>query len=88
MNDEPASDTSAGPASVRHPEFHHDEATERRRVAAELEKRRKTNRENFNRKRGEFLDDLLRSLDVLVYAELSTIYYMEYAFSLLHSEPR
>lgn len=31
----------------------------------------------FKKKRGELLDDLLRGLDILVYAELSVIYYME-----------
>jgi hypothetical protein len=29
------------------------------------------------RKRGELMDDALRHLDILVYAELSVIYYME-----------
>ena len=47
---------------------------------AELAERRKKNRQLFNRKRLELLDDLLRTLDILVYAELSVIYYMEYAF--------
>ena len=47
-------------------------------TAAELVERRKKNREMFNKKRGELLDDLLRNLDILIYAELSTIYYMEY----------
>jgi hypothetical protein len=36
------------------------------------------NREYLVRKRGELMDDALRNLDVLVYAELSVIYYMEY----------
>lgn len=53
--------------------------------AAEVAKKRKKNREMFNKKRGELLDDLLRSLDVLIYAELSAIYYMEYAACTLHT---
>lgn len=39
----------------------------------------------FSRKRGELLDDVLRNLDILVYAELSTVYYMEYVGLLLES---
>lgn len=46
--------------------------------AAGVEERRNRNRQMFNRKRVELLDDLIRNLDILVYAELSTIYYMEY----------
>lgn len=58
---------------------HGDERQEQVRTptAAELSERRKKNRQMFNKKRGELLDDLLRSLDILVYAELSAIYYME-----------
>lgn len=44
-----------------------------------MQERRRKNRSMFNKKRGELLDDLLRSLDILIYAELSTVYYMEYA---------
>ena len=43
---------------------------------AQVEQRRK-NRELFNKKRGELLDDLIRCLDFLVYAQLSTIYHLE-----------
>lgn len=44
---------------------------------AQIEKRRKENRDTFNRKRGQLLDDLIYNMDVLVYAQLSAIYYME-----------
>ncbi|KAK3071103.1 hypothetical protein LTR53_009266, partial [Teratosphaeriaceae sp. CCFEE 6253] len=47
-------------------------------TAADEAKKRRKNRQMFNKKRGELLDDLLRCLDILVYAELSAIYYMEY----------
>ena len=40
--------------------------------------KRKKNRRIFNWKRGELLDVELTNLDILVYAELSVIYYMEY----------
>lgn len=46
-------------------------------TAAQIEKRRKENREMFNKKRGQLLDDLIYNLDILVYAQLSAIYYME-----------
>ena len=29
-------------------------------------------------KRASFLDDLIRSLDIMIYCELSVLYYMEY----------
>lgn len=41
--------------------------------------RRKRNRLLFNKKREHFLKDYLRNLDVLIYAELAAVYYMEYA---------
>lgn len=47
-------------------------------TAAELAQRRKKNRQMFNRKRGDLLDNLLRDVDMLIYVELSVIYYMEY----------
>jgi hypothetical protein len=72
MNDEPSS--SASPAIGRSPQ---EDGTENISTPAEVAERRKKNRENFNRRRGDLLDDLLRNLDVLIYAELSTIYYME-----------
>jgi hypothetical protein len=35
------------------------------------------------KKRLEFLDDLIRTLDVLAYAQISTVYYLEYDSLLL-----
>ncbi|KAK5696766.1 hypothetical protein LTR97_008070 [Elasticomyces elasticus] len=49
-------------------------------TAAEQAKKRKKNRQMFNKKRGELLDDVLHNLDILVYAELSAIYYMDCSF--------
>jgi len=46
-------------------------------TAAEIAERRKKDRELFNRKRGDLLEDLLRNIDLLVYAELMVGYYME-----------
>lgn len=74
MNDEPSS--SAPPPSSsyqRHDAPHPPELP----TAAEVAEKRKKNRDIFNKKRGDLLDDLLRNLDILIYAELSTIYYME-----------
>jgi len=42
--------------------------------------RRSRNRRAFNKKRESFLADLMRSIDMLVYAELSAIYYMDCSF--------
>jgi hypothetical protein len=46
-------------------------------TAAQAEERRKYNRDMFNKKRVHLLDDLIYNLDLLVYAQLSAIYYME-----------
>lgn len=75
MNDEPAS--SASTATPLAPPNHTEDGASIPSTAAEVAERRKKNRENFNRRRGDLLDDLLKNLDMLVYAELSTIYYME-----------
>lgn len=75
MNDEASSS-----AAAYHPPRHDaGDPSEPAPTAAELAERRKKNRQLFNRKRGDLLDDLLRNLDILIYAELSTLYYMEYA---------
>ena len=76
MNDEPAS-SSSGAHGNHDLDDHPQEAAP---TAAELAERRKKNRQMFNRKRGDLLDDLLRNLDILIYAELSTIYYMDCSF--------
>ena len=75
MNDEASSSAIAYNAYSQD----EDERIQPTPTAAELAERRKKNRQMFNRKRGELLDDLLRNMDILVYAELSTVYYMEYA---------
>lgn len=41
--------------------------------------RSQRNKALFNKKREAFLQDLIRNLDLLVYAQLSAVYYMEYA---------
>lgn len=78
MNDEPASSAAAASSSRVANELptddtlHHGEPT-----AAQVAERRKKNREVFNKKRGQLLDDLLYNVDILIYAQLSAIYYME-----------
>ncbi|KAK4499619.1 hypothetical protein PRZ48_010137 [Zasmidium cellare] len=74
MNDEPSS--SAQPAAQPQDDAPPDALP----TAKQLQERRKKNRENFNKRRGELLDDLIKSVDLLVYAELSTIYYMDCSF--------
>lgn len=46
------------------------------------QERRKRNRLLFNKKREYFLKDFGTSIDMLIYAELAAIYYMEYAFAM------
>jgi hypothetical protein len=75
MNDEPSSSSSGA-----HGNHDLDLPQEAEPTAGELAEWRKKNRQMFNRKRGELLDDLLRNLDILIYAELSTIYYMDCSF--------
>lgn len=43
--------------------------------------RQKQRRNAQNKKRAELLDHLLRSLDIVIYCELATVYYMEYVSS-------
>lgn len=45
--------------------------------AARPSERRKQMRDGFNRVRVLLLDDLIRNLDILVYAQLSALYYLE-----------
>ena len=73
MSDEPSSSAAAYTPDVTHDE----PRTETAPTAVQLAERKKKNRQLFNRKRGDLLDDVLRNLDILVYAELSAIYYME-----------
>ncbi|EME38321.1 hypothetical protein DOTSEDRAFT_75767 [Dothistroma septosporum NZE10] len=76
MNDELSSSERAGPSGS-----HHDDTAQHEVLTpAQIVARRKKNRENFNKRRGELLDDLSRNIDLLVYAELSAIYYMDCSF--------
>lgn len=77
MNDEPsASASSSRPVHARREPLEQDAPP----TTAQLAERRKHNREQFNRKRGQLLDDLIHNLDVLIYAELSAIYYLDNSF--------
>ena len=73
MNDEP--DTGPSSSRTAHQEDAQEDAAPL--TPAQLKERQKINRQTFNRKRALFLDDLLNSLDYLIYAELSAIYHME-----------
>ena len=72
MNDVDAAASSS--RALNHPTHNPQDGAP---TAAQIEKRRKENRDTFNRKRGQLLDDLIYNMDVLVYAQLSAIYYME-----------
>lgn len=77
MNDEP----SASASSSHVANAHEDAATQDEPLtSAQIDERRKHNREQFNRKRGQLLDDLVHNLDVLIYAELSAVYYLDNSF--------
>ena len=79
MNNAPSSSASAAAYPDPEPgDSAHDNEQDVPLTAAEIADRRRRNRENFNKRRGELLDDLIRSIDLLVFAELSAIYYMEY----------
>ncbi|KAF2766873.1 DUF1746-domain-containing protein [Teratosphaeria nubilosa] len=74
MSDEPSSSSAArAAASITNA---HDAVPTQPSTA----ERRKKNRQMFNRKRGELLDDLLQQVDMNVYAFLSYIYYMDCSF--------
>jgi hypothetical protein len=68
-------DTAASSSRATNPAIH--DAQDGAPTVAHIEKRKRETREMFNRKRGQLLDDLIYNLDVLVYAQLSAIYYME-----------
>ncbi|KAK3675707.1 hypothetical protein LTR78_004348 [Recurvomyces mirabilis] len=76
MSDEPSSSAAAYTSDIST----NGPSTEAVPTAAQLAERKKNNRQLFNRKRGDLLDDVLRNLDILVYAELSAIYYMDCSF--------
>lgn len=79
MNDEPASSAAAASSSRVANELPTDDARQDGEpTPAQVDAQRKKNREMFNKKRVFLLDDLLYNLDVLVYAQLSAIYYMEW----------
>lgn len=72
MNDEPSASSS------RIASTHNEQDVPP--TAAQLAERRKHNRQQFNRKRSQLLDDLIHNLDLLIYAELSAIYYLDNSF--------
>lgn len=78
MNDEPGSSAAAASSSRVAFDLPTDGAQQDGApTAAQIQERRKNNRDMFNKKRGQLLDDLIYNLDMLVYAQLSAIYYME-----------
>lgn len=74
------SDEASSSVGAAHHHHHASPDEARPLTAAELAERRKKNRQTFNRKLGDLLEDLLRSVDILVYAQLSAIYYLDCSF--------
>jgi len=77
MNDEPSASASSSRLANILDERSVEDAPP---TAAQLAERRKNNRDQFNRKRRQLLDDLIHNLDVLIYAEASAIYYLDNSF--------
>ncbi|OQO00423.1 hypothetical protein B0A48_13772 [Cryoendolithus antarcticus] len=77
MNDEAAPEASS---SRLHAGSHAAAPEANTLTPTQLKERQKANRQTFNRKRGSLLEDLIKQLDILVYAELSCIYYMDCSF--------
>ena len=75
MSDEPSASTASQTTNADR----HNETLRGAPTSTEVQRRRvrDRNRRMFNKKREAFLADLMRNVDLLVYAELSTIYYME-----------
>lgn len=71
MNDEPSTSATSDTGNAR------ASGNDGSNRVISLQERRQRNRRMFNKKREAFLGDLMRNIDMLIYAELSTIYYME-----------
>jgi hypothetical protein len=77
MNDEGPSAAAASSSRVAFDVAPDSTLRDEAPTAVQIEERRKNNRDMFNKKRVHLLDDLIYNLDLLVYAQLSAIYYME-----------
>jgi hypothetical protein len=87
MNDEGSSAAAASSSRVAFDVTPDSTLRDEAPTAAQVEERRKNNRDMFNKKRVHLLDDLIYNLDLLVYAQLSAIYYMESVLKeILHTQ--
>jgi hypothetical protein len=87
MNDEGSSAAAASSSRVAFDVTPDSALRDEAPTAAQVEERRKNNRDMFNKKRVHLLDDLIYNLDLLVYAQLSAIYYMESVLKeILHNQ--
>ncbi|GAB7343433.1 hypothetical protein MBLNU457_1460t1 [Dothideomycetes sp. NU457] len=77
MSDEPSSSTAAHQTTTDNVTRNESRVSSGRDAAHE---RRQRNKRLFNKKREAFLADLMRNVDILIYAELSVIYYMDCSF--------
>jgi hypothetical protein len=79
MNDDPSASSSTDPARTG-PNLDAQSSTdvERHNRRNDQQVRQRNWRTAQNKKRAEFMDDLLRNFDILIYTQLSVIYYMEY----------
>ncbi len=85
MNHEPPAPTSEIPSSYHHPDHasaSHSSQAETAATASHQEPQQRV-RSSQKMYKTRCLDHLIRNLDIMIYAELSILYYMEYACPVL-----
>ncbi|KAI9687219.1 MAG: hypothetical protein M1822_002262 [Bathelium mastoideum] len=80
MNDEPSSSPAANQSANDNAQATGSSERHVDNSATQVRKHRERNKRMFNRKRAEFLEDILRAFDLIIYAELSAVYYMDCSF--------
>lgn len=90
MNDDPSASTTADP-----PQFHNAypvaeadilQWEDTNPTSADGRERGRIRRRTEKRRRIEMLDDVVRNLDIMIFCELTLLYYMEYVQQLLNSD--
>ncbi|KAI9700534.1 MAG: hypothetical protein M1820_006833 [Bogoriella megaspora] len=80
MNNEPASSSTANRSPNDSEYVTSSPRPNEARPATKSRNKRERNKRMFNRKKVEFVDDILLAFDIMIYIELSTIYYMDCSF--------
>lgn len=89
MNHEPPASTSDIPSSSHHSDHASTSHSSQAETAATASHEEHQQRASSLQKlyKTQFLDHLIRNLDIMIYAELSILYYMEYVCPLFHPPP-